>query len=83
MAVGTYHLSLPTGAHYFKNCLTCLRFAETLFLFSCLDKKGFTFIIKNNSCSFALNDITYNVAQIFNGLYVLDLDTPIYNVNNK
>ena len=46
-------------------------------------QERFSFLIHNNSCSFGLNNVTYGVARLFNGLYVLDLDTPVYNINNK
>ena len=40
-------------------------------------------MIQNNGCSFSLNNVTYGIARLFNGLYVLDLDTPVYNISNK
>ena len=84
IAVGTYHLSLPTGLILeLENCFYVPAICRNIISVSCLDKKGFAFSIQNNSCSFSLNNVTYGVARLFNGLYVLDLDTPIYNVNNK
>ena len=84
LAVGTYNLSLPTGLILeLENCFYVLAICRNIISVSCLDKKGFSFFIQNNSCSFALNNVTYGVAHLFNGLYVLDLDTPIYNINNK
>ncbi len=50
---------------------------------SCLDRKGFCFTIKNNCCSIYLNEIFYGSAHRSNGLYVLDLDTPVYNIDTK
>lgn len=85
LAVGTYHLSLPSGLILeLENCFYVPAICRNIISISCLDKKGFSFIIKDNCCSFGLNDITYGVARLFNGLYVLDLDyTPIYNVNKR
>ena len=40
-------------------------------------------MIKDNGCTFSLNNVTYGVARLFNGLYVLDLDTPVYIVNSN
>ena len=83
LAVGTYYLSLPSGLVLELNdCLYVPAICRNIISVSCLDKKGFSFNIKDNSCSFALNDLTYGVARLFNGLYVLDLDnSPICNIN--
>ena len=84
LAVGTYLLSLPTGLILeLENCFYVPAICRNIISVSCLDKKGFSFLIQNNSCSFGLNNVTYGVARLFNGLYVLDLDTPVYNINNK
>ena len=50
---------------------------------SCLDKKGFSFIIKNKCCPIYLSEMFYCIAQLTNGLYVLDLESPVYNINTK
>jgi len=84
LAVGTYYLSLPSGLVLeLENCFYVPAICRNIISVSCLDKKGFSFTIKNNICSFALNDLTYGVARLFNGLYVLDLDNPVYNIENK
>ncbi|MBY3556061.1 DDE-type integrase/transposase/recombinase, partial [Modestobacter lapidis] len=36
-----------------------------------------------NSCSFYLNDMFYGSALLQNSLYILNLETPIYNINTK
>ena len=85
LAVGTYYLSLPSGLILeLENCYYVPAICRNIISISCLDKKGFSFIIKDNCCSFGLNDLTYGVARLFNGLYVLDLDyTPVYNMNKR
>ena len=82
LAVGTYYLSLPFGIVLELNdCLYVPAICRNIILIFCLDKKVFSFNIKDNSYSFALNDLTYGVARLFNGLYVLDLDnSPICNI---
>ena len=73
LAVGTYNLSLPFGLVLELNdCLYVSAICRNIISVSCLDKKGISFNIKDNSCSFALNDLTFCVARLFNGLYVLD-----------
>ena len=64
LAVGTYHLSLPTGLilELEISVFTFLQFAETLFQFLVWTRKDFSFLIKDNSCTFSLNNVTYGVA---------------------
>jgi hypothetical protein len=50
---------------------------------SYLDLNGFKFIIKNKYCSFYNNDVHYGSSNYTNGLYVLDLEIPIFNINIK
>lgn len=50
---------------------------------SCLDKKCFKILIKDKCCSSYLNDVFYASAPMCNGIYVLDLNMPIYNINTK
>ncbi|WJX67634.1 hypothetical protein P8452_52084 [Trifolium repens] len=84
LAVGTYDLALPSGLIIqLKNCYYVPAISRNIISVSCLDKFGFSFIIKNNCCSIYLNDIFYASAQMYNGLYVLDLETPVYNINTK
>lgn len=84
LAVGTYCLTLPSGVVIeLDNCYYVPAISRNIISVSCLDKKGFSFIIKNNSCSIYLNEMFYFSAKLSNGLYVLDLDTPIYNINTK
>ena len=84
LAVGTYVLTLPSGLIIqLENCYYVPAISRNIISIACLDKFGFSFIIKNNCCSIYLNDIFYATAQNNNGLYVLDLEMPIYNINTK
>ncbi|WJX29428.1 hypothetical protein P8452_18069 [Trifolium repens] len=84
LAIGTYMLTLPSGLIIqLENCYYVPAISRNIISVSCLDKFGFAFIFKNNCCSIYLNDIFYATAQINNGLYVLDFDLPIYNINTK
>ena len=84
LAVGTYYLSMPSGLVLeLDDCYYVPAICRNIISVSCLDKKGFSFTIKNSSCSFALNDLTYGVARLFNGLYDLDLDNHVCNIENK
>jgi hypothetical protein len=84
LAVGIYDLSLPSGLIIqLENCFYVPAISRNIISVSCLDKLGFSFIIKNNCCSIYLNDIFYANAQMSNGLYILDLEMPIYNIDTK
>ena len=84
LAVGTYVLSLPSGLVLeLENCYFVPVLTKNIISVSCLDKKGFEIIIKNNSCSFSLNNLFYGSAQLINGLYILNQDKEIYNINTK
>ena len=84
LVVGTYYLSLPSGLVLeLENCLYAPAICRNIIFVFRLDKIGFKFMIQNNSCSVSLNNVVYGVARLFNGLYVLDLDTHVYKINNK
>ena len=80
LAVGSYVLTLPSGLIIqLENCYYVPAISWNIISVSCLDKFGFSFVIKNNCCSIYLNDIFYATAQMNNRLYVLDIEMPIYN----
>ena len=84
LAIETYVLSLSSGLVlnlgdcYFMHSLT-----KYIISISCLDKIGFEVIIKNNCCSLYLNNLFYGLAQLINGLYILNQENTIYNINTK
>ncbi|KAL4353618.1 hypothetical protein GQ457_06G011980 [Hibiscus cannabinus] len=84
LAVGTYVLSLPSGLILnLENCYFVPSSTKNIISVSCLDKIGFEIIIKNNSCSFFYNNIFYGSAQLINGLYILNQENMIFNINTK
>jgi len=84
LVVGTYVLTLPSG-HLLnlENCYYVPAISLNIISISCLDKAGFYFTIKDKCCSVYLDNILYANAILINGLYILDLDMPIYNINAK
>jgi GAG-pre-integrase domain/Integrase core domain len=48
-----------------------------------MDMVGFTFSIKDQCFSFYRDDIFYGSSQVVNGLYVLEMDNQVLNINNK
>ncbi|KAK8563326.1 hypothetical protein V6N12_035475 [Hibiscus sabdariffa] len=84
LAVGTYVLSLPSGLVLnLENCYIVPSLTKNIISVSCLDKIGFEVIIKNNSCSFYYDNLFYGSAQLINGLYILNQENMIYNINTK
>ncbi|KAK8569059.1 hypothetical protein V6N12_007591 [Hibiscus sabdariffa] len=84
LAVGTYVLSLPNGLNLnLENCYFVPSLTKNIISVSCLDKIGFEIIIKNNSCSFFYNNLFYGSAQLINGLYILNQENMIFNINTK
>ncbi|VFQ84441.1 unnamed protein product, partial [Cuscuta campestris] len=82
--VGTYSLSLPSGLIlHLNNCLFVPSMSRNIISVSCLDKAGFSFVVKDKTLSVFRNDIFYASAKMTNSLYVLDMDTTIYNVDVK
>ena len=52
LTVGTYYLSLPSGLVLeLDNCYYVPAMSKNIISISCLDMVGFSFIIKNNTCS--------------------------------
>ena len=88
LAVGTYYLSLPSGLDWeLDNCCYVPAMSRNIISISCLDMVGFSFSIKNNTCSIYYGGIIYGDAHLSNGLYILNHDNPnaksIYNINTK
>ena len=48
-----------------------------------MDLDGFTIITKNKSCSLYRVDVFYGAGHLTNGLYILDLENPVFNINTK
>ena len=84
LAVGDYSLHLPSGLILeLNNCYYVPVITKNIVSVPVLDSEGFSFNIKNNCCSAYFNDIFYVSAKLSNGLYVLDLQTNIYNIDSK
>ncbi|VFQ73974.1 unnamed protein product, partial [Cuscuta campestris] len=84
LAIGTYSLVLPSGLMLELNdCLYVPAISRNIISVSCLDKSGFIISIKNKSLSVYRKNVFYANANMTNGLYVLDLDMPVYNISAK
>ena len=84
LAVGVYSLSLPSGLVFeLNNCYYVPCITKNLISVAVLHSDGFEFSIKNGSFSVFKNDIFYATAQMSNGIFILDLKSELYNINNK
>ena len=60
LSVGTYDLVLPSGLVLsLESCYYVPALSRNIISVSCLDKSGFSFAIKNKSCSSYQNDLFY------------------------
>jgi hypothetical protein len=86
IAVGTFHLPLPSGLVLkLNNCYCIPALCKNIISSSCLEEvDGYEIIIKNKCCSIYYNDIFYVHYPLVNGLYVLNLeDKSVCNINIK
>jgi hypothetical protein len=86
LAVGTYHLSLPSGLVLELNNFYCiLALSKNIISSSCLEEVDcYEIRIKNKRFSICYNDLLYGVCPLVNRLYILDLeDKDVCNINAK
>ena len=84
LAIGIYTLSLPSGLILdLKDCYFVPALTKNIISISCLDLDDFMIITKNKSCSLYLADVFYGAGHLTNGLYILDLENPVFNINTK
>ena len=84
LAVRTYELSLSSySVLELQNCYFVPVLSKNIVSVSCLRKQGFHLGTKDNCCQLWLNETFYGTSTDNNGIYVLDLDKPIFNINTK
>ena len=84
LSVGTYDLILPSELVLsLDSCYYVPALSRNIISISVLDRCGFSFAIKKNVCSIYRNDLCYGIAHGANGLYTLDMQSPVYNLNTK
>jgi hypothetical protein len=86
IAVGTFHLSLPSGlVSELNNCYCIPTLCKNIISSSYLEEVNcYEIIIKNKRCSIYYNGIFYAHCPLVNGLYVLDLEyKSVCNINAK
>jgi transposase InsO family protein len=84
VAVGSVDLHLPSGLVLeLNNVYSVPSISKNIISASCLDMSDFSIVIKNNSCSIYKNGLFYGSCNLIDGLYVLDLERQVLNINNK
>jgi gag-polypeptide of LTR copia-type/GAG-pre-integrase domain/Zinc knuckle len=84
VAVGDLELILPCGLVIeLSNVYYVLCASRNIVYVSYLDSHSFEFSFKNRCCIISHNGLFYANASFVNGLYVIDLGTPIYNISTK
>ena len=77
-------LHLPSGLVLeLNNVYFVLSISNNIIFASCLDMNDFSIVIKDNICSIYKNGLFYGSSNMIDGLYVLDLDKQVLNINNK
>ena len=84
VAVGCVELHLPSGlVMELKNVYFVPSISRNIISISCMDMDGFCFTIKDGCCSFNRDGLYYGCSYIRNGLYLLEMDKQVLNINNK
>ena len=68
---------------YLNNCYFVPQLTKNIISVSVLDSEGFSFLIKNQTITFSLDDLVYGQATLSGGIYILDNQTEINHVTNK
>jgi hypothetical protein len=79
ITVGSIELCLPSGLIMeLKNVYFV---PSNIISISCLEMNGFSFVIKDNGCSIYKDELYYGTSFMMNGLYMLKIDKPVFNIN--
>ena len=79
VALGVVNLKLPSGDYLsLEECHYVPSIVKNITLVSCLDKMGYTLIIKNKCCSIYLGSKLVVTAPLVNDLYLIDVSS--YNL---
>ena len=82
--IGDYHLSLPSGLELIlNNCCYISSLTKNIISLDALFEQGYNVIIKHKDCSIWFNEVFYCSGKISKGIYVLDLENEVYNINVK
>ena len=79
VALGVVNLKLPSGDYLsLEECHYVSSIVKNIISVSCLDKMGYTLIIKDKCCSIYLGSKLVVTEPLVNGLYLIDVSS--YNI---
>jgi hypothetical protein len=82
VTVGSIKLCLPSGLIMeLENIYFVPSISRNIISISCQEINGFSFIIKDNGCSIYKYELYYGSSFMMNGLYILEIDKPVFNIN--
>jgi hypothetical protein len=50
---------------------------------SCQEMNNFSFLIKDNGCSIYKYELYYGFSFMMNGLHMLEINKPVFNINKR
>jgi GAG-pre-integrase domain len=84
VTVGSIELCLPSGLIMeLENIYFVPSISRNIILISCLEMNGFSFVIKDNGCSIYKDKLFYGSSFMMNGLYMMEIDKPVFNINKR
>ena len=82
IAVREVNLKLVSGhILVLDTCYYVPSIIKNIILISCLNKLGYNFLFKNNSCSIYMNDKIIGNGILANGLFIIDVKSTIMNMD--
>jgi len=84
VTVGSIKLYLPNGlVMELENVYFVPSISKNIISVSCLEANGFSFVIKDNKCSIYKDELYYGSSCMMNGLYVMEMEKPVFNINKR
>ena len=84
VTTGRIELYLPSGLIMeLENVYFVPSISRNIISISCLEMNGFSFVIKDNRCSIYKEELYYGSSCMMSDLYMLEMDKPVFNINNK
>ena len=84
VTTGSIELYLPSGlVMELENVYFVPSISKNIISVSCLEMNGFSFVIKDNRCSIYKDKVYYGSSCMMNGLYILEMEKPVFNIINK
>jgi GAG-pre-integrase domain len=84
VTVGSIELCLPSGLIMeLENIYFVPSISKNIISISCQEMNDFSFVIKDNGCSIYKYELYYGSSFMMNGLYMLEINKPVFNINKR